>query len=488
MNPEPSASPSPAPAADGVPVILVVDDNEMNREMLSQFFQSQGYRVVTAEDGEQTLRLVGERTIDLVLLDIMMPEISGLQVLEKLRLSHGMGELPIIMATAKDRTEDVVEALNLGANDYVIKPLDLAVVLARVRTQLSLKRAMAEIRRLAQVLEIRNTFIRQIFGRYLSDEVVASLLETPGGLRLGGEKRRVSLLMSDLRGFTALAERMAPEQVLRLLNNYLAAMTEVIAVHQGTIDEFMGDGILALFGAPVAREDDAARACACAVDMQKAMDAVNERNRADGLPVVEMGVAVNTGEVIVGNIGSHTRAKYGVVGTHVNLTARLQSFTLGGQVLVSEATRQLTEGCLRVGETFNVHPKGFQGPITVHEVLGVGGRWKVFLPTRHEELFSLREEVRVELFTVVDQRSGVTPQVATLVKASERGALVRAAQPLPPLSSVRLRVFAADGGELPGEAYAKVVGETPTPDVFHIRFTSHSTEIARFLNEMARPA
>ncbi|HEY7678236.1 MAG TPA: response regulator, partial [Candidatus Methylomirabilis sp.] len=122
MNPEPSASPSPAPAADGVPVILVVDDNEMNREMLSQFFQSQGYRVVTAEDGEQTLRLVGERTIDLVLLDIMMPEISGLQVLEKLRLSHGMGELPIIMATAKDRTEDVVEALNLGANDYVIKP------------------------------------------------------------------------------------------------------------------------------------------------------------------------------------------------------------------------------------------------------------------------------------------------------------------------------------------------------------------------------
>jgi adenylate cyclase len=189
----------------------------------------------------------------------------------------------------------------------------------------------------------------------------------------------VTLLMSDLRGFTALAERLDPERVLRLLNHYLAAMTEVITRHQGTIDEFMGDGILALFGAPVARDDDAARGCACAVAMQGAMEEVNARNRAAGLPAVEMGVAVNTGEVVVGNIGSDTRAKYGVVGTHVNLTARLQSITLGGQVLISESTRARAGSGLRTAQTQTVHPRGFQGPVVVHELVGVTGRYEVSL-------------------------------------------------------------------------------------------------------------
>src|SRR6185295_19991863 len=159
----------------------------------------------------------------------------------------------------------------MGANDYVTKPLDFPVVMARTEAQLSLKRAISEISRLNDQLQRRNQFIRRTFGRYLSDEVVASLLETPEGTRLGGEKRTVSLLMSDLRGSSALAERLEPEQVVRLLNNYLGAMAEVITRFQGTIDEFIGDAILALFGAPVGREDDAERAAACAVAMQLAM-------------------------------------------------------------------------------------------------------------------------------------------------------------------------------------------------------------------------
>ena len=268
----------------------------------------------------------------------MMPGLSGLEVLARVRERWPASDLPVIMATARDASENVVEALRLGANDYVTKPLDFGVVLARIETQLELRRQKQEIRRLADDLEVRNRFIRAVFGRYLSDEVVAALLASPEGPRLGGEMRTVTLLMSDLRGFTPLTEGLPPEQVLRLLNSYLAAMADVIMAHQGTIDEFVGDAILAIFGAPLAREDDARRAVACAVAMQRAMAELNRRNEAEGLPRLEMGIAVHTGEVIVGNVGSERRTKYGVVGSAVNHAGRIESFTVGGQVLISEAT------------------------------------------------------------------------------------------------------------------------------------------------------
>ena len=146
--------------------------------------------------------------------------------------------------------------------------------------------------------------------------------------------------MSDLRGFTQVADRIPPDRVVRLLNNYLGTMADVILSFQGTIDEFIGDAILAIFGAPVQRGDDALRAVACAVEMQRAMERVNEFNRREGLPAVEMGIAIHTGEVVVGNIGSDKRAKYGDVGSPVNLTARIESYTVGGQILVSDRTRR----------------------------------------------------------------------------------------------------------------------------------------------------
>ena len=179
-------------------------------------------------------------------------------------------------------------------------------------------------------LQKRNQVIREIFGRYLTDEVVANLLESTEGLKLGGEKRKVTILMSDLRGFTSIAEKVQPEQVVSLLNTYLEAMTNVIRKYEGTIDEFIGDGILVIFGALIGHADDAQRAVACAVEIQLVMEAINEHNRASGLPQIEMGIGLNTGEVVVGNIVSLERAKYGMVGSHVNLTARIESYTVGG--------------------------------------------------------------------------------------------------------------------------------------------------------------
>src|SRR5512138_390608 len=185
-----------------------------------------------------------------------------------------------------------------------------------------------------QELERRNEFIRKVFGRYTSDEVVGALLDAPDGLKLGGEKREVTILMSDLRGFTALAERLEATEVVSLLNHYLSAMVEVIQQYGGTIDEIIGDAILVLFGAPMAAEDDARRAVLCALGMQKAMAGVNAHNEQKGWPAVEMGIALHTGEVVVGNIGSVKRSKYGVVGRTINTTARIESFTVGDQIII----------------------------------------------------------------------------------------------------------------------------------------------------------
>ncbi|EDN69316.1 adenylate/guanylate cyclase [Beggiatoa sp. PS] len=183
-----------------------------------------------------------------------------------------------------------------------------------------------------------NELIRQLFGRYLSDEVVTTLLETDSGLSLGGERRKITILTSDIRGFTAQSEKLLPEKVIKIINHYFSAMIDVISQYQGTINEFMGDGILVLFGAPIAREDDPERAVACAIAMQLAMKSVNEQIQAWGFAPLEMGIGINTGEVIVGNIGSEKRTKYGVLGSEVNLTYRIESYSVGGQILISKST------------------------------------------------------------------------------------------------------------------------------------------------------
>jgi class 3 adenylate cyclase len=478
---ETAASDRTPPGSAAFPAtVLVVDDDENNRDVLGRVLQLQGYTVVLAASGPEALELVGSTPVDLVLLDIMMPEVSGLDVLKALRASHPRDALPVIMATAKDQPKDMVGALEMGANDYVTKPLDFAVVMARIEGQLSLKRAMGEIRRLNEELQRRNQFIRRTFGRYLSDEVVASLLETPEGTRLGGEKRTVTLLMSDLRGFTAAADRLAPEQVVRLLNNYLGAMSEVITRFQGTIDEFIGDGILALFGAPLDREDDAARAAACAVAMQLAMAEVNETNRRDGLPDVQMGVAVHTGEVIVGNIGSQTRAKYGVVGTNVNLTARIESFTLPGQVLVSQSAVDRARDTLILGESRSFQAKGFKEPIAAYELKGVRGPHDTLLPEAQEEMRPLAREIPVS-FTVVDgAHVRQTSAEGRFVRASPSGAWVTSEQKAPPRANVRIRVRDEAGAELPVDLYAKVV-EGDLDGSFLVRFSSAPPEVVELI-------
>jgi adenylate cyclase len=463
--------------------LLVVDDSAANLDMLTRRLRGRGYEVTGASDGPGALRAIEKEPFDAVLLDVVMPGMSGLEVLETIRLTHSVADLPVIMATSRDGSGHIVEALRLGANDYVTKPLDFPVVRARLKTQLLLKQARDRLQRVTDELALRNRFITKTFGRYLSDEVVARLLEAPGGLLLGGERRTVTMLMSDLRGFTSISEELSPEQVVRLLNNYLGEMADLVAEYRGLVDEFVGDAILAIFGAPLPAEGDAERAVACAVAMQRAMDGINARNEAQGLPRIEMGIAVHTGEVVVGNIGSEQRTKYGIVGSQVNLTARIESHTVGGQVLISRPCLEAAGEICDVGGRFDVRAKGFSEPLTAFEVRGIRGSYNLEVPRTDTTLSPAATPVPIRFWILSDKQVGESSFPGSLVALSPAGGLVRTERRVRALSNVMIQL-GNGGSDAPGaELYAKVVGSSPDGTGFEIRFTSVPLSTRRRLDE-----
>jgi PAS domain S-box-containing protein len=350
------------------------------------------------------------------------------------------------------------------------------------------KNIEAALQRLSKEVEQRNRFIREAFGRYLTDEVVSNVLEFPTGLELKGEKRTVTMMMTDLRGFTSLSERLAPERVVAILNRYLSTMVPIIKQYQGTIDEIIGDGIFVLFGAPTWQEDDAQRAVACAVTMQLAMDSVNEQNQQEDLPEVEMGIGIHTGPVVVGNVGSAERMKYGVVGSHVNLTSRIQSYSTGGQILISDTARREVGHILKTGTRMEVKAKGFERPVTLYEALGIGRPHKLYLPEMRETAVSLAEEVPFRYEIVEANHLGGESYKGTLTKLSPKGAEVRLEKSVPILSNLKMHILGTEGQEIAGASYAKVVGAVPgSTTAFSIRFTSSSPEIETFLRVLLSP-
>ncbi len=369
--------------------ILIVDDSYTTRKMLARRLRQQGHSVAQAQNGRQALEMVSSEPFDLVLLDVIMPEMDGYQVLQRLKDHKEWRDIPVIMISAVDEMSSVVRCIELGAEDYLPKTFDPVLLKARINACLEKKRLrdseieqQRKLNQLNRALQTRNRFIRETFGRYLSSEIVESLLETPTGLKLGGEKRILTILMADLRGFTSMSERLPPQDVVSIINFYLETMTEVIFRYKGTIDEFIGDAILAIFGAPIQREDDALRAVACAVEMQRAMASVNEHCRQAGFPEIAMGIGINTGEVVVGNIGGKQRTKYGVVGLNVNLTSRIESYTVGKQILISETTLEACGPILRIDSRAEVMPKGVSRPILIYEVGGIAGDYDLYLPPK----------------------------------------------------------------------------------------------------------
>ena len=366
--------------------ILVVDDTPANIQALAAILKEKGYQISVATNGKQALEVLARVQPDLILLDVMMPEMDGFETCRRLKAAEQWRQIPVIFLTAKTETADIVQGFELGAVDYVAKPFNAHELLARVNTHLTMDELRRSLAAKNAELARAHELVRRAFGRYVSEEVATSILQSPEGLELGGEEREVTILMSDLRGFTALAARLAPHEVIEFLNLYLEAMVDVISRYEGTIDEIIGDAILVIFGAPLACDDHAAKAVACGLAMQLAMTEVNQRLTAKGAAELEMGIGIHTGRVIVGNIGSLRRTKYAAVGSNVNLAGRIESFTTGGQLLISENTREKIKSPLRIDGQFQVEPKGATRSLQLHEVGGIGEPFNLSLPARSEAL------------------------------------------------------------------------------------------------------
>ena len=368
--------------------LLVVDDDAMNRDMLSRRLARHGYTVAVAEDGEQALKMIEGQTFDLVLLDIMMPGVSGLQVLEILRQRHSMADLPVIMATAKDESSDIVEALKLGANDYVTKPLDFPVVLARTESQLALKRAREEIHRLAarledqaaqladwnrtleqrvaeQVAELERVGrLKGFFSPQLADLILAGGAEDP----LKSHRREVTVVFVDLRGFTAFSEITEPEEVMRVLNEYHAGMGKLILAYEATLEHFAGDGIMVFFNDPVPVPNPAERAVRMALEMRDCLGTLTRTWRKQGIEL-GFGIGIAHGYATMGAIGFEGRWQYGAIGTVANLAARLCDDARNGQILVSQRVYAQVEELVEAEPVGELTLKGLHRPITTYNVL-----------------------------------------------------------------------------------------------------------------------
>jgi class 3 adenylate cyclase len=313
-------------------------------------------------------------------------------------------------------------------------------------------------------------FIRNTFGRYVSPEVVKTLLESPEGLRLGGEKRVVTILMSDLRGYTRFAEHGDPAHVMEVLNGYLARMTEIVIAHGGTINEFIGDAIFAIFGAPLAHADHAERAAATALAMQRAMGEINAAHAARGLPRFEMGIGINTGEAVVGNIGSEQRAKYAVVGSAVNVAARVEGATVGGQVFMTASTYEAIAAIAEVAPPLSIEVKGLSEPLALYELRGIGGRFAQRLSG--DAGGGAAVDVQLPLVCWVIDGKVVRPDeiTGTVERLGRRELEVRLSAALAPLTNVRVRLTYPSLGHASSDLYGKVVGEAAP--LTRIRLTS----------------
>ena len=309
--------------------------------------------------------------------------------------------------------------------------------------------------------------IRDAFGRYVSPEFAQRVISDPDAMQPGGKVRTITIMFADLRGFTALTESLPPGRLVALLNLYLDRMGAVVVRHGGSINEFMGDGMLALFGAWDPRSDDALRAVACAADMQIELEQLNEELAPTRVPRLEMGIGLATGPVLIGNIGSSDHAKWGVVGDAVNLAARVESYTVGGEVLLAEETLQAVEGSVTVRGPIEVRAKGRKRPLQLHALVRVEGDPLLVVPLEARSATCWRPAgVEVRFSLVEDKHVQAESRTGVLVDLAEDEARLHTDTPIAVYDNLRLLVPGTGLADL----YAKVVAREE--EVAILRFTS----------------
>ena len=318
--------------------------------------------------------------------------------------------------------------------------------------------AMEKIKKLNDQLSQKNAFIKKTFGRYLSDDIVEAILNTKDGLSIGGKRRVVSIMFTDIRGFTAMSEKMDPEDLITMLNLYLSEMTDIIQANHGTIIEFIGDAILAIFGAPVDSDTKEYDAVKCAIMMQQKIPDLNEDFRKRNYPEIAMGIGIHTGDAIVGNIGSVKKTEYDIIGKNVNLASRIETYTIGGQILISNETKEKLKGNLQIGKILDIIPKGTAQEITIFEVLSLDG---LSVPKKEQHFQTLKKPLPFDLLLLDGKHGGKEPFDSELISFSEDELCVKTKAPLSPTKNV---LFSLHGEDI----YAKVLDEKEGSFLLHI--------------------
>ena len=373
-------SSSPAPSR---PVILVVDDNEENRDMLARRLARQSYEVLRAAGGLAALETLAGRPVDLVLLDVMMPDLDGYAVLQRLKADPARRSIPVLMISALDEIESVVRCIQLGAEDYLNKPFDPVLLQARVGACLEKKRLhdqearhrqelaewnqKLEHRVAEQVAQLeRLGRLKRFFSPQLAELIVAGGADDP----LKTHRREVTVVFLDLRGFTAFAETAEPEEVMGVLREYHAEMGRLILEHEGTLERFTGDGMMVFFNDPVEVPNPAERAVRMAVAMRDVVGALAARWRKRGWELA-LGVGIAQGYATIGAIGFEGRMDYGAIGTVTNLAARLCGEAGGGQILMSARVAVAVESLADADDVGPLTLKGLVRPVPVWSVRGL---------------------------------------------------------------------------------------------------------------------
>lgn len=348
-----------APSLSMGGLILVVDDSSVNRDILTHRLMRDGYEVLTAENGAQALEMAAANPPDLILLDILMPGLNGYQVLETLKQDSRLRDVPVIMISALDELESVVRCIEMGADDYLAKPFNAVLLKARIGSSLEKKR-----------LRDRQ---RELFGKFATREVVDELMST--GFSLGGKLVEATAMFSDIRSFTTIAEAQSPADTIALLNSYFGYVMEAIGSEGGIVNQMVGDGLMAIFGAPVPHADHAARAVRAALKMIQRVEQYNQEQEAAGKRTIQIGIGIASGPVIAGYTGTEMRATYTCVGDTVNLAARLETHTkvVGQPILIDENTRTGLDDSYSVVEQDAVNLKGKTQSVRVFSVVANSG-------------------------------------------------------------------------------------------------------------------
>lgn len=341
--------------------ILVVDDTPENVDVLAGIL-SQDYRIRVALSGKKALQIAQcEEPPDLILLDVMMPELDGYEVSRQLKDNSKTRDIPIIFVTAKTEVADETRGLEVGAVDYITKPISPPVVQARVRTHLALQESRRRLKDLSVQLS-----------RYLSPQVYQSIFEGKREARIAADRKKLTVFFSDIVGFAMQTDRMEPEDLNYVLNGYLTAMSDIILAHGGTLDKFIGDAILVFFGDPESRgvKDDALACVRMALAMRTAIEELKGDWAEHGVTEpFEVRTGIATGYCTVGNFGSEQRMEYTIVGGQVNLANRLQSIAAPGEVLLTNETWTLVKEEFHCLAKEPFHVKGLEHAVQAYQVV-----------------------------------------------------------------------------------------------------------------------